>query len=125
MELGTEIPVWVYSNCDTVELFFDGKSLGKINPGTDWDKMQCQWMVPWKPGTLKAVGYKNGKQITEETIRTADVPSKIKLSVDGEGLATKGKDIVQVRVTATDDKGEMYPYGENRTYFTILGAGKI
>ena len=125
VELGTNIPVWVYSNCDEVELFFNRTSLGKQKPGLAWDKMQCQWMVPWKPGELKAVGYKNGKAVSEKIIRTANAPSKIKLTVDGEPLNSKGKDIVQVRVTTTDKDGEMYPYGENRTYFKVLGAGKI
>ncbi|MDO6737021.1 glycoside hydrolase family 2 TIM barrel-domain containing protein [Wenyingzhuangia sp. 2_MG-2023] len=123
--LDTEIPVWVYSNCDEVELFFNGKSLGKQKPGKEWLKMQCQWMVKWQRGTLKAVGYKNGKLITEKVIRTADVPSQIKLSVDGESLNQQENDIVQVRVTTTDAKGEFYPYGENRTYFNVIGAGKI
>lgn len=125
MGLGTEIPVWIYSNCDVVELFFDGKSLGKQNPGKKWNKMQCQWMVPWKPGELKAIGYNDGFKISEEVISTAHSPSKIALSVDGEPLKSFGKDIVQVRVTTTDNKGEMCPYGENRTHFKVLGAGKI
>jgi len=123
--LGTKIPVWVYSNCDEVELFFNEKSLGKIKPGTNWDKMQCQWMVKWQPGTLKAVGYKNGKVISQKVIRTAEAPSKIKLTIDGKPLAEIGKDIVQVRVTTTDVKGEMYPYGENRTFFHVFGPAKI
>ena len=123
--LDTEIPVWVYSNTEEVELFFNDVSLGKQIPGKDWDKMQCQWMVKWQPGTLKAVGYKDGKVVSEKIIRTANQPSKIKLSVDGESLQNKIDDIVQVRVTTTDDKGEFYPYGENRTYFNVFGAGKI
>ncbi|NIJ44855.1 beta-galactosidase [Wenyingzhuangia heitensis] len=123
--LGTEIPVWVYSNCDEVELFFNGQSLGKQKPGKEWLKMQCEWKVKWQPGTLKAIGYKNGKKITEEVIRTANAPTKIELSVDGETLENKANDLVQVRVTTTDAKGEFYPYGENRTYFKVLGSGKI
>ncbi|GAA4237846.1 hypothetical protein GCM10022291_26010 [Postechiella marina] len=123
--LGTKIPVWVYSNCDEVELFFNNKSLGTIKPGTIWNKMQCQWMVKWQPGSLKAVGYKKGKAITTKTIRTANAPSKIELSVDGKPLAKAGQDIVQIRVTTTDDKGEMYPYGENRTFFYVFGPAKI
>lgn len=123
--LGTEIPVWVYSNCDEVELFLNGTSLGKDKPGKQWNEMQCDWMVKWQPGTLKAVGYKNGKAIVEEVIRTANTPSKIDLSVDGEALQNKDGDIVQVRVTTKDAKGEFYPYGENRTYFHILGEAKI
>ncbi len=123
--LGTEIPVWVYSNADEVELFFDGKSLGKQKPGKEWLKMQCQWMVKWKPGSLKAIAYKNGKKVAEENIATAGAPSKIKLSIDGEKMAAKANDLVQVRVTTTDKKGEFYPYGENRTYFHVIGSGKI
>ncbi|MCM4155787.1 beta-galactosidase [Gramella sp. AN32] len=125
VDLGTEIPIWIYSNCDEVELFFNDKSLGKQQPGKAWDEMQCEWMVEWEPGTLKAVGYKDGKVVSEEIIRTADKPSKIQLSVDGEPLKDKNRDIVQVRVTTTDSKDEPYPYGENRTYFKVLGAGKI
>ncbi|WP_066631337.1 glycoside hydrolase family 2 TIM barrel-domain containing protein [Labilibacter marinus] len=122
---GTEIPVWVYSNCEEVELFFNDKSLGKQKPGKSWDKMQCQWMVGYKPGTLKAVAYNNGKVIAEKVIRTADAPTQNLLSIDGEGMANKTGDIVQVRATAADAKGEFYPYGENRTHFYVIGAGYI
>ena len=125
MELGTEIPIWVYSNCDEVELFFDNRSLGKVKPGREWNKMQCQWMVKWRPGTLKAVGYKDGKIVSEKIIRTADRPSKMELSIDGEPLRNIENDIVQVRVSATDDAGTFYPYGENRTHFTVIGGAKI
>lgn len=122
---GTGVPVWVYSNCDEVELFFNGKSLGKQKPGTAANEMQCQWMVGWRPGTLKAVGSKGGKAIVTKTIRTADAPSRIALSIDGEPLAASGKDIVQVRVAAQDAKGEFYPYGENRTFFSVTGPARL
>jgi len=125
MKLGTKIPVWVYSNCDEVELFLNNISLGKDKPGRNWDEMQCEWLVPWQPGELKAVAYRNGKVAAEKVIRTADAPSKIALSIDGEPLGQTKKDIVQVRVTTTDTKGEMYPYGENRTFFHVIGPARI
>ncbi|MDC0584447.1 DUF4982 domain-containing protein [Bacteroidales bacterium] len=122
---GTEIPVWIYSNGEEVELFFNNKSLGKQKPGKSWDKMPCQFMVPWQEGELKAIAYIDGEKSAETIIRTASAPTEIALSVDGEALASKNKDIVQVRVTTTDSKGEFYPYGENRTYFHVIGSGKI
>lgn len=122
---GTEIPLWVYSNCDEVELFFNGKSLGKQIPGTKWDEMACQWMVGFEPGELKAVAYNKGTQAAVSIIRTADVPAKNKLTIDGTPLQSKTNDIVQVRVTTTDAKGEFYPYGENRSYFHVIGSGKV
>ena len=122
---GTAIPVQVYSNCDSVELFFNGKSLGKQTPGTTWAEMQCQWMVPWMPGELKTVGSINETPVAEQVIRTAGAPAQIALSVDGKPLAKTGKDMVQVRVTTKDDKGECYPYGENRSFFSVIGPAKI
>ncbi|PWJ58702.1 beta-galactosidase [Dyadobacter jejuensis] len=122
---GTEIPVWVYSNCEEVELFLDGKSLGKKKPGAAWDQMQVQWLVPWHPGKIKAVGYKNGKAVSEDVRATALAPAKIALSVDGLPLAPSGADLVQVRVTTTDEADVPYPYGETRTYFHVFGPAKV
>ena len=122
---GTEIPVWVYSNCDEVELFLNGKSLGTQKPGFIESEMQCQWMVPYKPGELRAIGYIEDKRPVEERVKTASAPAQVALSIDGEPLAKAGKDIVQVRVSAQDQEGNFYPYGENRNYFHVMGGGKI
>ncbi|MDZ8117088.1 glycoside hydrolase family 2 TIM barrel-domain containing protein [Pontiella agarivorans] len=122
---GTKIPVQVYSNCDEVELFLNGKSLGIQNPGKTHDKMACQWMVGWEPGELKAVARSNGNVKIEKTMQTAGAPAKLALSVDGEPLAENGKDIVQLRVAAQDEQGIFYPYGENRTWFHVIGPGRI
>ena len=64
--------VWVYSNCDTVELFNDGGtvSLGKrtktAGPRGDtrfqWDDAEVQYNV------LHAVGYVDGVKVAEHTI---------------------------------------------------------
>ncbi|AWW32876.1 beta-galactosidase [Echinicola strongylocentroti] len=125
LKRGALVPVWVYSNCDEVELVVNGKSLGKKSPGESWDKMQCEWMVPYEPGTIQAIGYMAGKETVNEVIASADPPSQISLSVDGKALQSKKGDIAQVRVSSEDRNGEFYPYGENRTYFTVLGPGRI
>lgn len=122
---GTEIPVWVYTNGDEAELFLNGKSLGKQKPGKMEMEMQLQWLVPYQAGELKAISFEKGKKVAESIIKTASAPTQIVLSVDGEGLAAEGKDIVQVRVSSQDKDGNFYPYGENRTYFHVLGAGHI
>jgi beta-galactosidase len=125
MEEGTRIPVQVYSNCEEVEMFFNGKSLGKQQAGTSWEDMPRQWMISWRPGSLKAVGYNSGKVVAEQLIHTADAPAQIALSIDGEPLSDSGKDMVQVRVSSQDSKGEFYPYGENRTWFHLIGPANI
>jgi beta-galactosidase len=118
METGTKIPVWVYSNCDEVELFLNGKSLGKDRPGTKWDKMQCDWMVPWTPGKLEAVGYRNGKEEARISQTTASVPAALKVAVEGH------VDPI-ITVAEVDTKGVLNPYAENRIHYHIDGPARI
>ena len=125
MKLGIEIPIWAYTNYEEVELFLNDVSLGRKKPGSKWNEMACQWLVPWQPGELLIVAYENGIRVTEKSIKTAGSPSKIELSIDGESLSNEKHDIVQVRVATTDAEGNFYPYGENRTAFSVIGNGKI
>lgn len=118
MEAGTKIPVWVYSNCDEVELFLNGKSLGKDRPGTKWDEMQCEWMVPWTPGKLMAVGYKDGLEVTRAAQETAGAPAALRLTVDGERNPI-------VTVEQVDAQGILNPYAENRIHYHIDGLARI
>jgi len=116
---GKEIDVWVHSNCDEVELFQNKKSLGK-------KKMEqyghLEWKVKYTPGTLEAIGYKNGKKVLSEIQKTTDSPENIKLSVDKENQ--KNGDVVVVTVETTDKKGAHVPTSNHEMTFSIKG-GKI
>ncbi len=118
MAAGTKIPVWVYSNGDEVELFLNGKSLGKDRPGTKWDEMQCEWMVPWTPGTLEAVAYRDGKEVARMSQTTADVPAQLKLEAEGDTCPI-------ITVSQLDKNGVMNPYAENRIHYHIDGPARM
>ncbi len=137
MEEGTEIPVWVYSNCEEVELFFRAEgtdefvSLGRLDHGPMAERleaeMQFEWLVPWKAGTIKAVGYDNdGNAILEESHTTASSPAGIELeNTTGEELPTDPSWVGQVTVSIVDKDGNFYPYGENRTYYHVTGPAFV
>ncbi len=137
MEDGTEIPVWVYSNCEEVELFFKAEdadefvSLGRLDHGPMSERpeaeMQFEWLVPWKPGTIKAVGYdNNGDAILEESHTTASSPARLVLeNTTGEELPTDPSWVGQVTVSIVDKDGNFYPYGENRTYYHVSGPAYL
>ena len=86
--IGQNVPVYVYTNGDTVELFLNGKSLGKLTKAKEEgpsyygsiDKYRlCFNDVNYEPGELKAVAYKDGSEIGQEIIahggRTGENPS--------------------------------------------------
>ena len=116
------IDVWVYSNCDEVELSLNGKKLGK-------KKMEknghLEWKVPYLAGTVKAVGYKNGKKVLTEVRKTTGTPEQITLSANKLNLAADNHDVAVVTVEVLDKKGNAIPTADTEINFTIDGPGKI
>ncbi|KIO52006.1 beta-galactosidase GalA [Flavobacterium hibernum] len=116
---GKVIDVWVHSNCDEVELFLNKKSLGK-------KKMDLyghlEWKVKYIPGTLEAIGYKNGKKVLAETQKTTEKSESIKLSIDKENVANANVSVITVEVL--DKNGLHVPTANDEITFSIKN-GKI
>lgn len=121
MEKGTKIPVWVYSNTDEVELFLNGKSLGKDKPGTVWNEMQCEWMVPYTKGKLEAVGYIDGKEVNRTSFSTAQQPSKLKNTVTKLNAEGGFRASYILTSEGLDKDNNLFPYAENRVYYSLNG----
>lgn len=120
---GEDVDVWAYTNCEEVELFLNDKSLGtKRKTGDD---LHLMWRVPFSPGTLKAIGRTNGKEILIQEIKTAGAPAKIFLEADRKKINADGKDLSFVTVKILDDKNVFVPYADNLVNFEISGEGKI
>ena len=135
------IPVLCYTNCDCVELFLNGMSLGVQGywfprgdrfenparyaaPCTTTD-LHLKWTVPWQPGTLKAVGFKNGKAAVTEEITTTGKAAAIGLVVDKVSLTADSRDVAHVTVTVLDKEGRIVPVADNEITFEIQGVGKL
>jgi beta-galactosidase len=120
-KIGKPIDVWVNTNADDVELFLNGKSLGKkIMPRNS----HLQWEVIYEPGTLEAVAYKKGKKITSKVETTTRV-SKVKAYADKTILKADSQDANVINISLVDEKGREVPDANNMVYFTISGDAKI
>ena len=115
--------VEVYSNCESVELFLNNKSLGAQPRPTD--AAPRTWKVPFEPGTLKAVGSNAGKAVTEHTLRTAGKPAKIQLTADRSALTPDWNDVSTVTATVVDANDIPIPTASDTIQFTITGPGTI
>jgi beta-galactosidase len=115
---GKEIDVWAYANCDEVELFLNKKSLGK-------KKMEqyghLEWKVAYQPGTLEAIGYKNGKKILSDIQKTTARAANIKLTPHKKVLE-EPTDIAIVTVEVTDKKELHVPTAGDEITFTVKGG---
>ncbi|MGO9229225.1 MAG: glycoside hydrolase family 2 TIM barrel-domain containing protein, partial [Bryobacteraceae bacterium] len=142
---GEIVPVLCYTNCDTVELFLNGRSFGVQGywfPRSGMENrysnfparsravrttadLHLTWTVPYQPGTLKAVGVKDGKVVCEVEITTAGEPAAIGLSVDRNALLADRRDVAHVAVQVLDAQGRIVPYADDDVTFQIQGVGRI
>lgn len=121
---GKEVTVYAYTNGDEVELFQDGKSLGKQSNDINGVEYQ-QWKVTYNPGTLKAVASKNGKVVAKKEVKTAGKPAKIELFARKSNLKANGTDLAYIECTILDEDGNVVPNADNLIEFKVEGEGTL
>lgn len=119
---GQEIPVWVYSNLDEVELILNGKSLGRqAVPHLG----HVAWKTVYAPGYIEARGFKGGKRVLTQRRETTGLPAALRLSADRTVIDADGEDIAILKVEIVDRKGRAVPTANTQIAFKVSGAGKL
>ena len=142
---GEVIPVICYTNCDTVELLLNGKSLGVKGfafprPGmthrygdyppraralqTTAD-LHLSWDVMYAPGILHAVGTRDGKVVANYQVQTTGPAQRIELTADRPAFTRKPGDVCEVTVRVLDAAGSMVPTADDEVTFQLHGEGRI
>lgn len=116
------IPVRVFSNCESVELFLNGESLGEKSMISNG---HLEWNVAYLPGKLEAIAKKGGNVEAKMSITTTKTAYGIKLFAEKSYMNFDGKDTCVVRIAIVDEDGSVVPYADNLVSFKIEGGGKI
>ena len=118
---GKMIDVWVNTNADNVELFLNGKSLGKKNMP---ENKHLNWAVPYKAGKLEAVAFKKGRRLTTKVETTGEAFAVV-MTPDKTTIASDGKDGAVINITVVDKNGREVPDANNLISFSLSGDSKI
>ena len=121
---GQMVNVVAYTNCDEVKLFLNDKEQ-ETKDYTNTKKLSLRWKVPFTKGILRAEGYKNGKLVASDLVKTAGDAAKLGLSADRNTIHADGTDLSFITVKITDETGTMVPEADNLVHFEIEGEGKI
>ncbi|MCD8049385.1 MAG: DUF4982 domain-containing protein [Clostridia bacterium] len=114
----------VYSNCDEVELFINGKSQGRKKPNFYVNIPHPAFLfknVKFEPGELTAVGFLNGKEAARATRRTPEKAAYLALSPDYTKLVADGSDMTSITITLCDKNGTRLPFAENKVKIELHG----
>ncbi len=119
---GEEIPVWVHSNLDEVELFLNGKSQGRQKvPRLG----HVEWKIGYEPGAIEARGWKDGKlTLTEKRETTGEIAS-LRFTADRTAIDADGQDVVVLTADALDSAGRALPTANNMINLKVSGEGVL
>jgi len=119
---GQEIRVDALGNCEEVELFLNGESLGRQ---TMKKNSHLTWKVKYAPGTLSARGFNGGKLVAETKVETTGDPAAVQLTPNHSTINADGEDVSVFTVVVTDSQGRVVPVASNEIHFSLAGPGKI
>jgi beta-galactosidase len=142
--------VVVFSNCEEVQLWLNGRQVASRKPddgpdtlyggynagGNPWDGGNCRHLahppftfteVPYEPGELRAVGFFGGKMVAEQVVRTPGKPVGLRLVADlsGRPLRADGADVVFVYAEVVDANGTVVRENGPQVRFEVFGAGSL
>ena len=119
---GDTIDVWVYSNCDEVELTVNGKRLSRQAMPRNG---HLKWRAVYQPGRVVAKGYKNGRRLLTKTLETTQPARRLVLRTDRQQLCADGRDVAVVTIEVHDWKGRVVPDACPPLTLSLEGEGRI
>ena len=118
---GQKIPVTVYTNCDMLELFLNGESLGKRSI----EKYgHGEWNVPYIPGALEVKGYRNGAEVASHKRVTTGRPETLRLTLDNT-CSNNGTDVALFTCECLDASENVVPDASEFVRFSAEEPAKI
>jgi beta-galactosidase len=121
---GEKLAVHVYTNCKTVELFINNRSLGM----KEWNLSEgafLTWNVPYEPGELRAEGITIDGARKSFTLKTAGVPAKIVISTDRQIIKANGQDVAYIKAELFDKDNVPVLSNSDTIEFEVSGTGKM
>ncbi|MHA1733953.1 MAG: glycoside hydrolase family 2 TIM barrel-domain containing protein, partial [Promethearchaeota archaeon] len=116
--------VFAYTNCDSVELFLNGHSLGEKDRA-DFPLNDMSWLVGFELGKIEAVGRVSGETVARDQLLTAGPPARLEATPDVGVIRADGWDCANVEVRVVDAAGVLVPDANHRLRVTVDGPGTL
>lgn len=120
---GKMMHVAVMTNCDSVELYLNGSAKRVARPDSD-DRL-AHFYLSFAPGTLRAVGIRDGKPVCEQVLRTARFAERLEINVCEDDMRADGRDIAHVEVRLLDKYGQRFEQLRVPVSFRVEGPADV
>jgi beta-galactosidase len=117
---GSQATVRTATNCDEVELFLNGRSLGR--QPVSHNVYVSDWTVPYAPGVLSAAGFRQGKKVVTQELRTTGAPVRLQIAPIQSSITG---DIAFYEITVVDESGRTVTDATPAVTVRVEGAGRL
>ena len=115
---GDTVRVMTVTNCEEVELFLNGESLGRRKSDVC---DQCIWEVKFVPGKISAVAYNCGQAVASAERETTGAPARIVIEPDRNWIRNDGVDAVPLNLSVVDAQGRTVETASDKLEIELLG----
>ena len=115
---------YVVSTGDEVELFLNGRSLGKGE--RSYQYLFTFANIPYEAGRLEAVSYRGAREVSRYAIETAGKPHHLHVTTieNPDGFKADGADMAIVQFEVVDEQGRRCPLDNRMVHFNLWGEGR-
>jgi beta-galactosidase len=117
---GQKIEVHIYADADEVELFQNGKNLGRKKPY----EYKAVFETVYEPGMLSVSAYKDGKLTGQDTLKTTGKTTRLDLCSE-KSIQADGADIGFIAISALDENGDNNFIENGDVTISIQGGGEL
>lgn len=114
----------VYSDAQEVELFLNGKTLGKKVAGEEND-FTATYEIAYEPGELVAVNYRDNKESEHFKLSTAEQEVRLNVEADKTTLNANGEDVAFITIKLEDAKGNVNLNVSKEINISVEGVGTL
>jgi len=122
------VDVAVFSSAEEVELIVNGVSAGRKKAGEALiHEMPLTFLfrAEYQPGTVEAVSYTNGKEVSRTAIHTTGKPVAIRLTAETEAMKADGESLCYVNAELIDENGNVVPNADRLLKAEVTGAAQL
>lgn len=114
----------VYSNAEEVELFQNGKSLGRKQVNEE-NGYFASYETVYESGVLEAVSYQNGEENGRDRLQTADSNVELSVETDRRVLKADGMDLAYLTICLKDADGNVNMQEIEEVTVNVEGSGVL
>lgn len=121
---GVALQVRVFTKGDRVGLELNGEKIGEKEVSED-TRFTAEFEVPYQPGVLRALAYRNGQEIASRELRTSGKVARIGLVADRYEIRADRNDLAFVNVEAVDEDGVLVDDASVEVHLALTGDGEL